>query len=334
MGAQDRDFGLVIGIRHYPDYKSLDGAINDAEDFGKWLCESDGGGLDSKHVEYVLSLQTESDLRPVQEQIDFALSKLKKGSAGGGRRFYLYFAGHGMGSDTTELALCLPRWSPEWRRAALCLKGYLKYIVELGHFQQVACFLDCCRVRQVSIGCNPPQIGNVKPAENAGAVVTFEAYATEFENLAYEAEENQGGPVRGHFTRALLEALRGGAAGPGRGVMPSRLAGYVNRRTTELATGQGQNQKAYIPSVPADEANWIFGNYPAEHDVEISFKPERAGTVLLEDPFRREIRRGAAREGPWQLRLEAALHLLTDLTTSETKPFWVKPNGQVQHELF
>ena len=100
-----------------------------------------------------------------------------------------------------------------------------------------------------------------------------------------------------------------------------------------LAESVQRLDRAGVPTSEVD-AEFLFGNYPAEHDVEISFKPERAGTILLEDPFRREIRRGPAREGPWQLRLEAALHLLTDLTTSETKPFWVKPDGQVQHELF
>jgi len=334
MAVQDRDYALVIGIRHYPDYRTLEGAINDAEDFAKWLCEDNGGGLDSKHVECVLSVLTDSDLRPVQEQIDYALAKIKKNSAAGGRRFYLYFAGHGMGSDTTDLALCLPRWSTDlWRGAALCLNGYLKFVVELGHFQQVACFLDCCRVRQVSIGCNPPQIKNVKPAANAGSVVTFLAYATEFDNLAYEAEVQQTGIVRGHFTRALMEALRGAATGPSRGVLPSRLAGYVDRRTAELAKDKQQHQKASIPSVPTDEANWIFGNYPPKHNVEISFSAGR-GDVLLEDPYGHEIQRGPAKTGPWQLKLDAALHLLTDLATKDVNPFRVKGTEEVQHEHF
>lgn len=334
MPAQPRDFALVIGISHYPDYKTLDGAIYDADDFHRWLGDTDGGGLDPQHAHLIVS-STSPHLAPVQEQVDAALGDIRKKSAGGARRFYLYFAGHGMGSDTTELALCLPRWAPDWRRAALCLTGYVTFVVELGRFQQVAVFLDCCRARQVEIYCNPPMVTNIKPAPGAGQVESFTAYATEFDNLAYEAAIGPGGPVRGHFTRALMEALRGAAAGPQRGVQPGRLAGYVGRRTTELATDSGHNQKAHIPSLPVNQSNWIFGDYaPAAYNLRIEFDPRRGGEVSLEDSAGVTLGTRNVAAGPWDLNLEPALYSLVDRATGEEKAFRVRPAKEVQVERF
>lgn len=39
------DFGLVIGIEHYPSFRSLHGAVGDARRFHEWLCSSDGGSV-------------------------------------------------------------------------------------------------------------------------------------------------------------------------------------------------------------------------------------------------------------------------------------------------
>ncbi|KAA3624791.1 MAG: hypothetical protein DWQ02_22625, partial [Bacteroidetes bacterium] len=43
MPIQPNDFALVIGIDDYPDFRSLNGAINDAEDFAHWLMDHDSG---------------------------------------------------------------------------------------------------------------------------------------------------------------------------------------------------------------------------------------------------------------------------------------------------
>jgi hypothetical protein len=330
-----RDFALAIGLGDYPDYRPLQGSREDAADFHKWLCESDGGGLDPKDAFLVQSF-TQPSLGPVQEQVDLALNQIKKQSTVAARRFYFYFAGHGMGEDTTELALCLPRWSEDWRGAALCMNGYVQFLVELGQFSQVVCFLDCCRVREKSIGCNGPLVKNVKPASTAGSVETFFAFATEFDNLAYEAEVNSGGPVRGHFTRALMEGLRGAAAGPSRGAGPAKLAGYVDRRTAELATQNNQKQKVHIPSVPRDEATWMFGNYPATYTVQIVFSNDLVGPISLAGPRGNEIARGAKPESSWKLPLEPAWHVMKDHGTGREKQFRVipQPNSEVQVEQF
>jgi hypothetical protein len=329
------DYALVIGLGDYPKYKQLLGSREDAGDFHKWLCEPDGGGLDPNHA-FLVQSYTQPSLGPVQEQIDDALDAIATQSAAGARRFYFYFAGHGMGEDTTELALCLPRWSDQWRGAALCMTGYVTFFVELGRFTQVACFLDCCRVREKSIGCNGPQVKNVKPGAGAGTTEIFYAYATEFDNLAYEAAINSGGPVRGHFTRALMEGLRGAAAGPSPGAGYAKLAGYVDRRTTELATLNGQKQRAYIPQVPRNEAAWTFGNYPPTYTVQINLSNGLTGPITVQGPTGKAIASGLQPGTSWKQPLEPAWHVVKDVGSGQEKQFRVIPqkDSEVQIEQF
>ncbi len=328
------DFALVIGLADYPNYRPLLGSRKDAEDFHSWLCEPNGGDLDPKNAFLVQSSAT--PLGPVQEQIDEALEAIATQSVGGARRFYFYFAGHGMGENTSELALCLPRWSKRWRGAALCMNGYVQFMVELGQFKQVVCFLDCCRVREKGIGCKTPQVGNVKPGEGSGSVVPFFAFATTFENLAYEAEVNSGGPVRGHFTRALMEGLRGAAAGPSPGATPSKLAGYVERRTTELAILNKQTQKVSIPGVPREESEWIFGSYPTTYTVQVNLSDQLTGPVTIQGPTGKIIASGLRPGTSWKQPLEPAWHAIKDEGTGQRKEIRVIPqkDDEVQIEQF
>jgi hypothetical protein len=216
------------------------------------------------------------------------------------------------------------------------MKGYVTFFSELGRFTQVACFLDCCRIREISIGCNGPQVKNVKPGGGAGATEVVYAYATEFDNLAYEAAINSGGPVRGHFTRALMEGLRGAAAGPSPGAGYARLAGYVKRRTTELATLNGQKQKAYIPMSPLEEESWTFGKYPPTYLVQINLSNGLTGPIAIQGPTGKVIASGLQPGTRWKEPLEPAWHIVKDVGSGKEKQFRVIPqkNSEVQNEDF
>jgi hypothetical protein len=48
-------FALVIGIDHYPVFRCLKGAVNDALEFYKWLLEDSGGGLVEANCRKLLS---------------------------------------------------------------------------------------------------------------------------------------------------------------------------------------------------------------------------------------------------------------------------------------
>lgn len=37
----DLDFAVVVGVEHYPHFRPLSGAINDARNFRDWLCDKE-----------------------------------------------------------------------------------------------------------------------------------------------------------------------------------------------------------------------------------------------------------------------------------------------------
>src|ERR1044071_920482 len=62
------DFGVVVGVEHYPHFRSAPGAIRDAQAFYDWLCDPDGGGVDPRNAKLV---QSNLEARtPVQDEID------------------------------------------------------------------------------------------------------------------------------------------------------------------------------------------------------------------------------------------------------------------------
>ena len=118
MPLQSNDYALVIGINHYPRYQPLNGPIEDAKRMYDWLSDQNtGGGVPELNRRMVLSELQPGQTRPtpVQEDVDDALMYLldrAQNEAGGkARRFYFYFAGHGLGLNTSEVGLCMPSWS-------------------------------------------------------------------------------------------------------------------------------------------------------------------------------------------------------------------------------
>lgn len=284
MPLQSNDYALVIGINHYPRYQPLNGPIEDAKRMYDWLSDQNtGGGVPELNRRMVLSELQPGQTRPtpVQEDVDDALMYLldrAQNEAGGkARRFYFYFAGHGLGLNTSEVGLCMPSWSELYRSNALMMEAYLRVIQESGLFGEIFFFLDCCRVRKISAEGHKPNIAWPKPATDTGAVQYMVGFATEYQNLAYEAELQPGGTdetqVRGLFTTALLEALNGSAARPEGGVTLAQLCATVSLRTTELV-------KALNPA------------FNQEPRFRVEFRESEKSRVVLGNALPREPRKG------------------------------------------
>src|SRR5262245_21195761 len=73
-GSRTTDFGLVVGVDHYPRFSSLQGAVSDAARFHAWLCDADGGGLALEHSRLVLSRP--NPLSPLQDEVDEQLLEI------------------------------------------------------------------------------------------------------------------------------------------------------------------------------------------------------------------------------------------------------------------
>jgi hypothetical protein len=340
MVSNDADYGLVVGIEHYPDYEDLDGAAADAEWFADWLRDHDiGGGLDAANCELVVS--SETPVRPIHDDIDEALQRLldRAEERGGGRRFYLYFAGHGLASGVQGTNMCLAKWSTDRRNMALSADAYFNMITEYGLFEEIVFFLDCCRVRKIAVTGLPSTLGAAKPARDAGRTRHFVAYASEFQRKAFEATQGyqvdeSDRLVWGHFTKALQEALSGGqGARPEGGVTAEALKRHLLGRVPLLAAEAGNQQDPRVDNQLPEEA--VFGSVlPASEDerpreVEIRFAASRTGEIALVDEVNgREVRRGAASSGPWKESLQPHLHSLTDLTTEEQRVLRVRDMGK------
>jgi hypothetical protein len=331
MTQNHADYALVVGINHYPGFRNLKGAIEDAEDFAKWLYQDpEGGRLPQQNCSVVFSRPT--PVRPIQDEIDDSLSQIFRSIGNNrGRRFYLYFSGHGLGQSNLGADLCLARWSFEFRRAALDSQDYLKLILGSGKFEEVAFFLDCCRVRLVNTRGLPSALGFARPADLSGQTKHFVGYATEFQNSSYEAAISESTPtgdepiVRGHFTRALMNGLRGGAAVASGGVPAALLKQYLETETPRIAAASNQTQKPEVLNGLCSVPQAVFGSFKPTSmlTVTIQFKPGRLGPIVLEGPDLSEIRRDAPSTGPWVIGLEKGWHALRDLENEEHLTFRV-----------
>ena len=339
MPQQPQDYALVIGIDHYPNYRPLRGPMQDARDFADWLTDQHtGGGLDAAHCKVVLS--TEAPIQPVLDHIDTALDEIYHlVKDDGARRIYFYFSGHGHTSVIDDVYLCLAKWSTNrWSRAALSFRECCNFLAQCIGFSEIIALADCCRVRVTGAAGLPPSVSCVKPLAAAGQTRIFQAYATEFLNRAYEAEiaagENRGNAapiVQGHFTRALLQALKGAAAGPQGGVKVSKLKEYLEREVPRIAAEHNHKQNVRISHNFDAAQDPILGSaLPMVQDnVEIRFNPERRGIIELEGPNLTILKRGDVSTGPWLLTLSRGHYLLHELETGQQKHLRFQPQQEV-----
>ena len=238
MNKSDR--AIVAGIAIYPDpdFGNLDSPENDAKAFYDWLISPGGGAVPAENVELILSSNftlatTPSDALPglteVQRAFDRLQDNAKKNAKQGngyylGRRIYIYLSGHGFAPSMDEAALymanvtrdrvgyhILGRYNADWFFHAAC-------------FDEVLLFMDCCRQLDPHAPLNKPYSEVMSP-DALNRVKCFYGFATKWSKKA--RERNFGGVTRGIFTTALLEGLKGAAAGPDGKITTNTLYDYL-----------------------------------------------------------------------------------------------------------
>ncbi len=311
----NKDFAIVIGIEDYVTLKRLQGPVNDANDFYNWLISSSGGDLPSSNAHLILS--SSNPVTPLQDDIDDKINLINQaGHIEGFNRFYFYFAGHGYGKDWKENGLCLPKWSSFFRNYALSSASYLDGIINIGVFKQVFFFLDCCRDKIFSVNPLPPTFGGPVASNIAES---FVAYAAEFDNPAYEAmalNSFGGNLVRGHFTKALVTGLSGGAINEAGHVTTDSIKGYLKTTVEDMANKNNQTQTVRFNdafTVPAT----ISSPFVTSIDVKIYFSI--AGYYILEDSHTHILYEGDSTTGPWTLNLYKGLYALRNITSNEDR---------------
>lgn len=292
-GAQD--FAIVVGVDHYPQFRELRGAAADATAFHAWVCHPDGGAVTPDHARLILSIPDPP--QPVQVQVDAALLDLfaVAESIGGGRRLYLYFAGHGaMCSDSgDDVALLLATWSLERSRLALSSNSYRSALSSLGLFTEIALFLDCCRVIAADAVGMPPTFS--RTARLPGAARTFVAHATEAGCAA--REHSDAGVWRGAFTQHLLAILRRSE----HGVPASHLKSLLEHEARMAG------QRAHVVDGLLPDSTFGRRGTPPVFEV---LPDDELGELKLFDGFGQLVAVHAAISGRWKLQLPAGLYKL------------------------
>ena len=329
------DFALIIGINDYTPpnesgLRSLGGAINDVNHFEAWLTDPLGGNVPTKNCKKVVS--NRNPLKPIQKEIDDAYLEIDSMISvnGPGRRFYFYFAGHGVGlmNATKEVALCLANWSEIRRNEALGAELYKETFNQYGYFEEIIFILDCCRNTKVNINPARPCFSPIIPGNISGQTRLFTAYATQYQDQSFEIELDNS-ETRGIFTKVLIDGLKGAAANENGVINADSLKDYLILQTPVEAQKKGFKQ---IPRVVVDSftsANPIakLVNFNSV-TCNIEFSNNRISIVELIGNSGLINSFDAKHQKSVKVLLPKGLYLLKDTITDEKYPIQVSPSNQ------
>jgi hypothetical protein len=141
------DYAILIGINEYRFFDRLRGAERDALRIQDWLCES--GKVPPENVQIILSSdrrRNTQDPWPLKHAIDDALVHLVPSrNARKGRRFYLYFSGHGCAPGVRDIALLMANAANDTLGFSMGADSYRYSLRAKAPFDEVVFILDCCR---------------------------------------------------------------------------------------------------------------------------------------------------------------------------------------------
>lgn len=337
MASDDR--AIVVGINHYPvlgengENKDLEGPENDARAFCEWLMLPTGGALDKSAVITVASANSPQDgPTPTTATIDKAFeSIIDQAEQGqhGGRRLYLFFAGHGFASSSEDVNLLMANATRRRTGHHIAGRKYVEWFRAAALFKEIVLFMDCCREIQQTMPVRPvPWNATSNPPPSR----VFIAYATGFAMASRErpSRADPAGAVRGRFTEALITGLQTGVDDQGR-VTAKSLRNFVTNALG--AESQAENENANTKQTPefpvgADD-DFVFAAQGQGFELVVTFQPGETPTLLdgtlgviapTESHATRAVWRGL-RPGLFKLQTSAASKLIE-----------VSGSGGTQHE--
>jgi uncharacterized caspase-like protein len=302
----EQHYAVVVGINRYPEFRRLNYARNDAEAFYAWLIDPEGGAVPEKNIAKIMVPDEampegtpRREARPVKEEIEDALDEFRLRSEQHvaenpadwhQTRLYFFASGHGIAPAPNEAALLMADAGPNHYGKNFSCAKYLEFFQKGQFFKELIFFADCCRER---VG-NAPIYGPTwtEVSNQNGQLLTVRGFATYFGELAFEeeAEENvEPDELRGYFSKALLEGLRGQAADPTTHQIDSdTLAKYVTERVKTLTAHRRKPQTPFFASEPTTPRIVFRRNVPKQeikesqtHPVRLFFPAGFAGKVKL-----------------------------------------------------
>lgn len=249
-------YALVVGIRDYPAFPDakLEGPVDDAKAFRKWVIDPNGGKVPARNVKCITSQQPRpttgqqvagascfaTDARPSEYEIECefrrfheAVHQSKQRGLGPrlGRRLYIYFSGHGFAPDRDESAVCAANFSRIETGSHVLAKSHAEWLANAGAFEEIVLFTDSCRRSEGKIRQNW-KTESITPVPGATPPSELYLFAAGFDQETREVLKD--GSRRGPFTLALLEGLRGGAGNADGQVTAESLEEYLKTAVADL----------------------------------------------------------------------------------------------------
>jgi caspase domain-containing protein len=331
-----RDFAVVIGIDEYRGLKKLQGAISDATEICGTLI---GLGVPEGNIKRVLGKRP-----PVGEtfgwaprigEIDDAFADIfSKASRRTPGRLYVYFAGHGCAMERQHVNLLLADAERNALGSGVNASAFEKVLSQMPVFQEQLFFYDCCRVNdERNAGRDPTFHDRVERGAGVGEITQLVHYGTLWQQRTYERPVDEAEQVRGLFTRALCEGLKGSAAerrGEEWVISAGSLKAYTMRRVTQLAgrlNVRGQHPEFNFRS--KDENPVLFtGITPQKLDVTVAVEPPGQDDVLAFDRAENVPLKAAVDDGVARFSLVPGAYRFMTLPSGASAPATVEPDEE------
>jgi uncharacterized caspase-like protein len=320
------DHALVVGINRYPELTPLEGPEADADAFASWLIADPRVAVPAGQVTKMLSssypaVATARDAKPIVADINAALEahidRADRNGGIAGNRLYLYFAGHGMATDADEVALLMANAARRRTGHHVPGRAYTRWFREANMFREIMLFMDCCREPHLTAPVNPP------PWDRRlvmGTTSYLFGFATSWPSGARETASKPGGQVRGLFTQALVDALKGGIAPNASGeVTASMLEGYLldyfGRLYEQSQDRIAERQEPKIESDPKDAFVILYDIAAVQPRREIVVRIQRrdggaAADIRVAD-HTGTFQQGIANDGTMEIKLAQGLYKAT-----------------------
>lgn len=295
---------ILVAITRYPGLSDLHGPENDLDDFRTWLLDAAGGALDAANITAIRSSDFPApadrfQAQPAEIAFKRALTRLLYEADGitfrnrVGERLYLFFAGHGFASRRLAEAALYTAQASLVDPDHIASKRYAERIANCAAFDELVLVMDCCRDVDLSDSIRDPII---KLPDRTALARTrlFEAYGAGRGQQARERQIPQGGPWRGLFTYAFVEALRNANGNQTQEVTGEAVKGYVMNRWPSFFDGV----VPYEPDIgpPTGAHDIVFARRVSSPPVEVRFvlnppAPAPGTAIVIENGSRKEIGR-------------------------------------------
>ena len=226
----NEDWAVIVGIcRYYPELGDLDSPENDAQAFYEWVTSPapGGGGVPDDHAKLVLSSHYRKrrgvpvgmkppTLEAVESHLiylrNLAKARIEEGKGPRvGRRLYLYFSGHGCAPTRKETAILMANAT---RDCVYHLTGEpcADWFLFANRFEEVVLLMDCCSEPYSKVVRYVPPWVDINDDSDVDRSQIFYGFGTKWSRLARQRPfPSRGDPVRGVFTLALIDGLKGAA---------------------------------------------------------------------------------------------------------------------------